>query len=225
MTVSAAGRVIFSAGPPPGEPSTESLWTAAPDGVVTRQTTQAAGELAHLAPQLVDGDRALLLTVRRTGKGRDQMVGQVLASGARTVLVDDAADGRYDASSGQPRFMRRWQLVAAPPRRRSCRDGASAVDASRRHGPLSPEPCYAVSRDGEHFYADGSPIESQTPVGDEVREAARRCCASTRCAPPTRCSLPRPSSRPSAGPRHSHLRLDERLRAAAQRQGAPLVGL
>ena len=115
MAITANGRVMFSAGTPPGEPFTESIWSVGVDAAPARVTTPRPGELAHLTPQLLPGDRVLLYTVKRAEVwGREHVVAQDLATGATTVLVEDAADGRYDAASGHLLFMRRGLLMAVP---------------------------------------------------------------------------------------------------------------
>ena len=78
-------------------------------------TTLGEGELMHLMPHLLPGDKEILFTVRRRfmTSGGEEVVAQVLASGERKALLPNATDARY-LPPGRLLFMREGTLFGAP---------------------------------------------------------------------------------------------------------------
>ena len=91
----------------------EPLWAAEPGQDPVRLTTLREDELQHRLPHLLPDGRTLLYTVRgqNIAWGDEEVVAQVLATGERKPLLDDAADARYVAS-GHLVFLRRGVLHA-----------------------------------------------------------------------------------------------------------------
>ena len=74
-----------------------------------------------MLPELVDNDRVLLYTARRSGAvwGDEEVVAQVLATNERTVILRKATDARY-LPTGHLVFMRQgvlWAVRFDPSRR------------------------------------------------------------------------------------------------------------
>jgi Tol biopolymer transport system component len=88
-----------------------TIWSAQPEHAATALTKKLDTEVAHVLPHLLPGGRALLYTVRHRIRtwGDEEVVAHVLATGARKVLLRDAADARYVAS-GHLVFLRRGTL-------------------------------------------------------------------------------------------------------------------
>jgi eukaryotic-like serine/threonine-protein kinase len=87
------------------------IWRAAPGTKAHAVTLLAEDESEHVLPHLIRDDAVLLYTARRWVRwGAERLVGQVLATGERKILVDDAADGRYVAP-GYLVFLRRGLLM------------------------------------------------------------------------------------------------------------------
>jgi serine/threonine-protein kinase len=83
---------------------------------VLAQTDPKKGEVKYLLPQFLPGNRAILFTVTHSPNPAwddTQVVGQSLATGERTVLVQGGADGRY-LRSGHLLFLRRGTLMGVP---------------------------------------------------------------------------------------------------------------
>ena len=108
MTVGITGRVAFGR-------ELDGIWQAVSGSAPTPATTLAKGELQHALPQLLANDTVLLFTVRSSfwTWGAERVMAQVLATGERKLLVNDAADARY-VPSGHLVFLRRGLLMAAP---------------------------------------------------------------------------------------------------------------
>jgi serine/threonine-protein kinase len=90
-----------------------ALWQLA-GGAPKAVTTTSPGEL-HMLPHWLPGGTVATWTVRRRFRtwGGEQIVAQDLVTGARTVLVEDAADARY-VPTGHLVFLRRGVLMAVP---------------------------------------------------------------------------------------------------------------
>jgi len=104
----ARGRLFFG-----GEDG--RIWMIPAEGAPAAVTTVGDGEVAHILPWLLPGERVLLYTVRKrvVSWGDEEVVAQTLATGTRTVLLTDAADARY-VPSGHLVFLRRGVLFAVP---------------------------------------------------------------------------------------------------------------
>jgi serine/threonine-protein kinase len=104
----ARGRLFFG-----GEDG--RIWMIPAEGAPAAVTTVGDGVVAHTLPWLLPGVRVLLHTVRKrvVSWGDEEVVAQKLATGARTVLLQDAVDARYVAS-GHLVFLRRGVLFAVP---------------------------------------------------------------------------------------------------------------
>ena len=91
------------------------IWVIPAEGPPSTVTTLGEGQLAHTLPWPLPDGRALLYTVRRRSWswGDEQIVAQSLATGARKVVVKDAADARY-LPTGHLLFLRRGVLSAVP---------------------------------------------------------------------------------------------------------------
>jgi len=89
------------------------IWVIPPEGAPAPVTTVGDGELLHVLPSLLPDGRVLLYTVRKRqySWGDEEIVAQALATGARRVLLKDAADARY-LPSGHLVFLRRGVLFA-----------------------------------------------------------------------------------------------------------------
>jgi Tol biopolymer transport system component len=99
------GGEVFYDGPD------QVIWRASPGVEPKPATKRQETEVSHGLPALLPGDRVLLYTSR--GRewtwGDERVVAQDLATGARKVLLPDAADARY-VSSGHLVFLRRGTL-------------------------------------------------------------------------------------------------------------------
>jgi Tol biopolymer transport system component len=91
------------------------IWTIPPDGTPSAVTTVGEGEVGHTLPWPLPGDQALLYTVRNRlwTWGDEKVVLQRLSTGAREVLLTNAADARY-LPTGHLVFLRRGVLYAVP---------------------------------------------------------------------------------------------------------------
>ena len=110
-----AGGVFFDT-PPAG-----GLWQCDGRSAPTPVTTLNEPEIEHVLPELVDNDRVLLYTVRRSNTvwGDEEVVAQVLATNERTVILRKATDARY-LPTGHLIFMRLgvlWAVGFDPSRR------------------------------------------------------------------------------------------------------------
>jgi eukaryotic-like serine/threonine-protein kinase len=107
-------RVVFSA-LTEGNSGEGGIWQTVGGSAPTRVTSRAKGEQEHVLPQLLAEDTVLLFTVRTSVRtwGAEKVVAQVLATGERKVLVQDAADARFVAP-GHLVFLRRGLLMAVP---------------------------------------------------------------------------------------------------------------
>jgi len=84
--------------------------------VALTQLDIKAGEVSHRLPHILPGNGAVMFTVTRTllpTWDDTQVVVQPVAGGARTVLMEGAADGRY-VPTGHLVYARRGTLNAAP---------------------------------------------------------------------------------------------------------------
>ncbi len=92
-----------------------AIWMVPADGAPGPVTAVAKGEMAHILPSPMPGGETLLYTVRKRqwSWGDEEVVAHTLATGARKVLLKDAADARY-VSSGHLVFLRRGALFAVP---------------------------------------------------------------------------------------------------------------
>ena len=90
-------------------------WVPSDGGTPSPLTTvQAAGEVVHGLPWVLPSGKALVFTAVAHGYGvRARVEALTLATGARKVVVDDAADGRY-LPTGHLLFVRRAALMTAP---------------------------------------------------------------------------------------------------------------
>jgi eukaryotic-like serine/threonine-protein kinase len=104
----AAGTLLFGGR---GEPIREV--TAA--GVLRAVTRLGEAETGHGLPSALPGGLSLLFTARKRERswGDEAIVAYTLATGARRVLLRDAADARY-LPTGHLVFMRRGVLIAVP---------------------------------------------------------------------------------------------------------------
>jgi len=126
-------------------------------------------EIGHRLPWVLPGGRALLFTAMAHAFGvRARIESLTLASGARKVLVEDAADGRY-LPTGHLLFVRRGVLLAAPfdPERLALTGPAvpvlEGVDQALNTGLTTANSAsaqFAVSPSGLLAYAPGGIIES-----------------------------------------------------------------
>jgi eukaryotic-like serine/threonine-protein kinase len=93
----------------------DAIWRVRAGGKPEPATTLRTGELQHLSPHLLPGDKVVLFTVRRRSVtwGDEELVAQDLASGKRTVLVTNATDARY-LPPGRLLFMRQGTLIGVP---------------------------------------------------------------------------------------------------------------
>jgi serine/threonine-protein kinase len=101
------GRVYF------GRSDDGRIWAIPPEGLPAAVTTVDDAEVRHVLPWPLPGERALLYTVRKRlfSWGDEEVVAQTLPSGARRVLLKDAADARY-VPTGHLVFLRRGVLFA-----------------------------------------------------------------------------------------------------------------
>ncbi len=106
LACAASGEVFYDG-------SDLAIWRASPGAPPKPATRRLATEVSHGLPALLPGDRVLLYTAR--GRewtwGDERVVAQDLATGARKVLLPDAADARY-VPSGHLVFLRRGTLFA-----------------------------------------------------------------------------------------------------------------
>jgi Tol biopolymer transport system component len=91
------------------------IWTIPPDGTPSAVTTVGEGEVGHTLPWPLPGGQALLYTVRNRlwTWGDEKVVLQRLSTGAREVLLTNAADARY-LPTGHLVFLRGGVLYAVP---------------------------------------------------------------------------------------------------------------
>ena len=119
----ARGQLFFGQGP-------LGIWQIPADGAPTAVTTIGDAEVSHVLPYPLRDGRTLLYTVRKRvwSWGDEQIVAHNLATGARKVLLTDAADARY-IPTGHLVFLRRATLFAVPfdPERLEVRGPAVAV--------------------------------------------------------------------------------------------------
>jgi serine/threonine-protein kinase len=108
MVWDANGRVFF------GSADDGRIWQIPPDGVPAAVTATGEAEVRHVLPCPLPGGRALLYTVRKRewSWGDEEIVGHTLTTGARKVLLRDAADARY-LPTGHLVFLRRGTLFGA----------------------------------------------------------------------------------------------------------------
>ena len=104
----ARGRLFFGRG-------AGGIWQVPPDGAPAAVTSVGEAEVAHVLPCPLPGERALLYTVRKRELtwGDEKIVALTFATGARKVLLTDAADARY-VRTGHLVFLRRGKLLAVP---------------------------------------------------------------------------------------------------------------
>ena len=76
-------------------------------------TVDLKQEQSHRLPTALPGGRAVLFTARPSLTETDRVESVVLATGERTVVVEDGTDARY-LPTGHLVFMRRGVLMAAP---------------------------------------------------------------------------------------------------------------
>ena len=102
------GRVVFAS-------NSGEIRQVSSGSAPTAVTSLAKGERQHALPQLLANDTVLLFTVRTSRRtwGTEQVVAQVLATGERKLLLQDASDARY-VPSGHLVFLRRGLLMAVP---------------------------------------------------------------------------------------------------------------
>jgi serine/threonine protein kinase len=103
----AAGAVYFAEGP---------IRKISPEGTVSVVTTVGDAELSHGLPWPLPGGRVLLYTVykRLWTWSDEEIVAETLADGTRKVLLTNAVDARYLATTGHLVFLRRGVLYAVP---------------------------------------------------------------------------------------------------------------
>ena len=91
------------------------IWKIPPGGVAAPVTTAGEGEVGHVLPWPLPGGRAVLYTVRKRvwSWGDEEIAALTLATGARKVVLKDAADARY-LPTGHLLFLRRGVLFAVP---------------------------------------------------------------------------------------------------------------
>lgn len=102
------GRVLFGR-------AFDAIWTVPPAGHPAAVTVVAEAEVAHALPWPLPGGQTILFTVRKRvwSWGDEEVVAQNLITGARKVLLNDAADARY-LPTGHLLFLRRGVLFAVP---------------------------------------------------------------------------------------------------------------
>jgi serine/threonine-protein kinase len=102
----ARGRVVFGS-------EKGSVMAAPPEGGLVTLTRPQPGELRHVLPWPLPGQDRCLYTVRKReiSWGNEQVVAHDLVTGARKVLLEDAADARY-VPTGHLVFLRRGVLFA-----------------------------------------------------------------------------------------------------------------
>ena len=93
----------------------DRIWQIPPSGVPAAVTTLGEAEVGHVLPCPLPGGRTLLYTARKRGWSwsDEEIVAHTTTTGARTVLLQDAADARY-LPSGHLVFLRRGTLFAVP---------------------------------------------------------------------------------------------------------------
>ena len=91
------------------------IWQIPPDGPPAAVTTVGDAEVSHALPCPLPDGGVLLYTVRKRfwSWGDEEIVAHTLATGARKVLLTDAADARY-LPTGHLVFLRRGTLFAVP---------------------------------------------------------------------------------------------------------------
>jgi eukaryotic-like serine/threonine-protein kinase len=159
--------------------------------VTTLDSSQ--GEESHRFPQVLPGARAVLFTIG-TGPGDDaQIVGQVLATGERRVLVRGSASARF-AADGRLVYARGGTLFAMPfdPSRLLVSGSAvKLVDGVAEDSDGAPE--YSLSTTGDLVYVPG-------PAGFDARSRRtfvwvdRKGAIEPIAAPPALYSTPSLSS-------------------------------
>ena len=107
----AANNVVYSPGPFGG-----LMQVSADGGAPGSVTTLEGGEFSHRLPQFLPGGQAVLFTIRQrwVGSWQDaQIAVQSLATGERTILIENGADARY-VPTGHLLYVRLGTLMAAP---------------------------------------------------------------------------------------------------------------
>jgi serine/threonine-protein kinase len=135
------------------------LWrTSATGGNPSPLTKAGDGEIAHRLPRALPGGRAILCTViRDTIAANDSSIEAVdLATGARTLLMDNATDGRY-ASGGFLLFARRGALY-------SVRFDATSLKVSGEPVQISDDVMHAIGG-GRPGQASGAAQYEVSPEG------------------------------------------------------------
>ena len=96
-----------------GNQADGAIWKVQPGGSLVRVTTRGATELRQSLPSVLPGGQVLLYTVARHEAipGDEEIVGQTLGTGQRTVVLRDATDARY-VPTGHLVFMREGVLLA-----------------------------------------------------------------------------------------------------------------
>ena len=91
------------------------IWRIPPGGAAAAVTSVGEGEVGHALPWPLPGGEAFLYTVRKRvwSWGDEEIVARTRATGARKILLKDAADARY-VPSGHLVFLRRGVLFAVP---------------------------------------------------------------------------------------------------------------
>ena len=128
-------------------------------------TTLAPGEMGHLWPQLLAGERTVLFTVRTgPGPGDFRLVAQRLDTGERHVLIEGGAGGRY-APTGHLVYARGNTLFAArfDPKQLSVDGPAVAVLEDLATGPKA-NAQFAFATDGTLFFLHGAHSGARTLV-------------------------------------------------------------
>jgi serine/threonine-protein kinase len=108
------------------------IWRVSAEHAPTVVTKRLEGEISHVLPTLLPGERVLLYTARKRLRtwGDEEITAQVLTSGERKTLLRDAVDARY-VPSRHLVFLRRGTLFAVPfdPARLEIRGGPVALVA------------------------------------------------------------------------------------------------
>jgi serine/threonine-protein kinase len=144
------------------------IWVCGAGGKLAAVTKLGESELAHTLPSLLPGDRVLLYTARKRlfTWGDEEIVAENLATGARKVVLVDAADARYLAS-GHLVFLRRGVLhaVAFDPERLEVRgpqvpvlDSVVQALSAQMANDVTGAGQFAVSSTGTLAYVAGSVV-------------------------------------------------------------------
>jgi len=115
MSWGPSGRLLYDSGPRPPAAAGESgaIWSVEPEHPPAAATRRLDDEASHGLPHCLPGGRVLLYTARHGmyAWGDEEVVAQDLVTGARKVLLREAADARY-AVPGHLVFLRRGTLFA-----------------------------------------------------------------------------------------------------------------